>query len=138
MNRRLNEPRRWMDRWGHRLAYGLLALAFAAGLAFTQYRADEADQKIKDAALERAAQLKVEAELRARQIEQSRKDVIVESCRESNRRHDATIAQLDKLIASLPRDRRRRAEAGKVYTVALIDQLQPKRDCLARAERLIP
>jgi hypothetical protein len=135
---RRNGSRRWTDRWGNRVAYGLVALAFALGLAFTQYRADQADEKIKAAAAERAVQLKAEADARAVGIERSRKDVIRRSCQESNRRHDATIEQLDKVIADLPPGRRARAEAGKKYTVALIDQLQPKRDCMARAERLIP
>jgi hypothetical protein len=49
------------------------------------------------------------------------------------------VARLDRLIADIPPgERRERAEQGRDTTVALIDQLAPRRDCARRAQRFIP
>lgn len=53
----------------------------------------------------------------------------VDVCRDVNARHDAAIRKLDDLIAELPKAQRRRAAAGRKYTVALIEALTPRRDC---------
>lgn len=72
-------------------------------------------------------------------IQDSRHDVIVRACREQNVKHDAAIANLDRLIADIPPGtlRRLRAERGRAGTITLIDALVPKRDCEKRADDLI-
>jgi hypothetical protein len=57
-----------------------------------------------------------------------------ELCVQQNRRHDATIAQLDRGIARLPAHQRRRANANKAFTVDLINALSPVRDCRALSD----
>lgn len=60
-----------------------------------------------------------------RAVQQSR----VEACQQSNERHDNTVRVLDERIRQLPSAQRKRAEAGRAATVALIEALSPKRDC---------
>lgn len=63
-------------------------------------------------------------------IQQSRLDL----CEQQNARHDKTLRILDREIARLPRRARARATRERAGTVALIDALSPRRDCL----RVIP
>lgn len=73
-----------------------------------------------------------------KQIDDSRKDTVRRACLESNRRHDATIRQLDLLVAQIPDPQQRhRAERAKRGTIALIEGLAPRRDCDARADELV-
>ena len=120
------ERRRRGDK-GLFLAYGLIVAMFVIGLKVNHDTAQNADSKIRAAAVERV-----------QQINAGRRDVLVRSCREQNRRHDNTIRKLDGLIADLPPGRRReRAKAGRASTVALIEALAPKRQCVKRADRLL-
>lgn len=59
-------------------------------------------------------------------IQRSRFDL----CEQQNARHDATLRALDMQIAKLPARERRVARARRAGTVALIDALSPRRDCV--------
>lgn len=61
------------------------------------------------------------------EIQRSRIDV----CRQTNQRHDDTIRVLDARIAVLRDGQRTRAEANRSATIALIQALAPKRNCVA-------
>ena len=66
---------------------------------------------------------------------------VLVACRETNRRHDATIAELDRLLRirtphPTPAERRQIAQS-RAATVLLIDALTPKRDCAALARRQV-
>ena len=135
------ERRRRADKW-RVVAYLLVACALSFGLWRGEENRKNADRKIRMAAIERTEQVKQEAEDRAVQVEweaeRSRREVLIRTCREFNRNHDAAIAKLDELIADLPPGRRReRAKASRASTVALLATLAPKRRCVRRAERLI-
>lgn len=71
------------------------------------------------------------------ELAQTRRQAIIVSCEDSNRRHDNAIRQLDRLIGQIPPGpRRERARQSRASTVLLIDALAPKFDCEARADRL--
>lgn len=109
------------------VAVGLIVLMFCVGLYRGEENRKAADRKIAAAAVERVGQ-----------INASRREVLIRSCREQNMHHDDTVRQLDKRIASLPAGaRRQRAKQSRAFTLALIGSLAPKRHCIRRANRLI-
>ena len=112
-------------------------VSFAVGLKLNDNTREAGDRKIAAAAVERSAQLKVEAEHRAAEIEESRRDVLIRACREQNVRRARTIRELDRRLAALPPESRDRARESRDFTLALIEQLAPHRDCVKRADRLI-
>lgn len=63
------------------------------------------------------------------------------TCEETNVRHDATIRQLDMLLAVRLRnasgEERRRIEQSRASTVLLIDALMPVRDCDQRVREQV-
>lgn len=61
-----------------------------------------------------------------REIQQSRLDF----CRQQNARHDGTVRVLDRQIQHFPPRARMRAIRQRAGTVALIDALAPKRNCV--------
>lgn len=71
-------------------------------------------------------------------VQTSRRDALITTCLETNRRHDATIAALDDLIAAVPDGPRKvRAQQSRAGTVLLIEALAPYvADCDGRATRL--
>ena len=130
------ERRRRRD-WRVFLAFLVVVASYPIGLYLLNDVRKDADRKIAAAAVERAAQLRQETRERAEAIERSRRDVLIRSCREQNRRHDATILELDRQVAKLPPARRSEAQARRNGTVALLEAIIPHRDCAKRAERLI-
>lgn len=61
-----------------------------------------------------------------------RRNTIYDQCRDQNFRHDDTIERIDHRIAVLPPGSERdRAVVSRDFTVALVDALAPRRDCLA-------
>jgi cell division protein FtsB len=65
-------------------------------------------------------------------IQRERARNVRTNCEEQNRRHDATIRQLHRLVDELPPGPRKvRAVQGMAGSVALIQALAPKRDCRA-------
>jgi hypothetical protein len=63
-------------------------------------------------------------------IQDSRAELVRESCEQQNKQHDNTIRRLDVAIAAIPPGpRKRRAERNRRYTVSLIEALAPERDC---------
>lgn len=80
-------------------------------------------------AVTNASETSRDAQDLAEQIQRERARNIQESCEETNRRHDATIASLDAVIAGLPPSRRARAREGRAGTVLLIEALAPYRNC---------
>lgn len=66
----------------------------------------------------------------ASQIQHQRRESIMRSCDDQNRRNAKTIQTLDNLIAKFPPKRRAEAEANKVYSVLLINALAPKQNCI--------
>lgn len=74
------------------------------------------------------------------QIQQSRTDATLSSCREQNERHDRTIHTLDLLLAQAIRRSPERAvqiRQSRASTVLLINSLAPKRDCEQRVHDLV-
>lgn len=72
------------------------------------------------------------------EIQQSRHEAVVRTCREQNARHNRTIKKLDSLIAREGNAARgRRARQRRDSTVALIDALVPKKNCKQRADALV-
>lgn len=71
-------------------------------------------------------------------LNQERARNVQQNCMDTNRRHDATLRQLQRLVDELPPGPRKvRAVQGMAGSVALIDSLAPKRDCRALARRQI-
>jgi hypothetical protein len=69
-------------------------------------------------------------------INQSRVQIIFQSCREQNARHDRAFAKLDSLIAQIPDPvDRARAKRGANGSKALIATLAPHQDCRALVRR---
>lgn len=68
-------------------------------------------------------------------INQERASNVERNCLDVNRRHDATLAALDRLLADRIKDaapaERSRLEASREATALLIEALVPKRDCSA-------
>lgn len=88
----------------------------------------------------RAAETRRLAEANGRlalEIQDERARSVRDSCEEVNRRHDSTIATLDKLLAKLPPSQRGRAKSNRDGTVLLIEALAPKRDCEALVRRTV-
>jgi hypothetical protein len=74
---------------------------------------------------------------RVQQIQAERALSSFRFCSETNARHDATLEELDRLVAGLPRAQRVRARRGQAGTVALIEALAPRRDCRALVKRQV-
>jgi hypothetical protein len=72
---------------------------------------------------------RVDAGLRAQKAERARNTL--SNCLQTNMRHDATIAALDRQIRSLPPAQQAGAQIRRAATVELIEALSPKRDCVA-------
>lgn len=75
------------------------------------------------------------------QIQTIRHDAIVQTCTETNQRHDNTIAALKKLSQERLADDPTPREAEEIRsslgpTIILINALVPKRDCERRAAKL--
>lgn len=71
------------------------------------------------------------------EIQESRKQFVLDNCRDRNKRHDATIRRLAVNVDAIPPgERRQDALAGREGTIALIDAAIPKRDCNDEIERL--
>lgn len=64
-----------------------------------------------------------------RQIQAERETNIRNNCESVNRRHRATIRQLDRIIDGLPPEERRAARERSANTILLIATLAPLRDC---------
>lgn len=79
---------------------------------------------------------------RGNEIQDSRVQSILTSCRESNDRNRRTITTLDRLLAARIRtatpEQARRLRASRASTVLLIQALAPRRDCAARVRQLTP
>lgn len=74
----------------------------------------------------------------AAQIQRERKRNIRTNCEDTNRRHDATVRQLRRLVDELPPGPRKvRAVQGMAGSVAVIQALAPKRDCRALVARQV-
>ena len=101
-----------MPRWTLIGAYVLITLVFVVTAKWSH----DASVKASQAAVE---------------IQSQRVAAVRMSCQDQNRRHDETIATLDKLIAQVPGSRRQRAKESRNSTVLLINALAPKRDCEA-------
>lgn len=72
------------------------------------------------------------------QIQRERARNVRSNCEEQNRRHDATVRQLHRLVAELPPGPRKvRAVQGMAGSVALIQALAPRRDCSALVARQV-
>jgi hypothetical protein len=76
-----------------------------------------------------------EAKRLAVSIQESRIEIIRSSCVEGNRRHDATIrtleARIREVLKSATPAQRERILASRASTIALINALAPKQDCVA-------
>lgn len=77
----------------------------------------------------------------AQQIQQSRRESVLSTCRETNLRHDRTIRALDRVLEAASRnatvDERRDLQQRRASTVLLIAALAPKQNCKRRADRLV-
>lgn len=86
------------------------------------------------------ARLSVRTAQTAREIQRSRRDNILTACRETNRRHDHTVAVFDRLLDEAAKgaspQRRAQLAQSRTSTLLLIDALAPKRACAARVDRL--
>lgn len=75
-----------------------------------------------------------------RDINRNRVEVARDACRDQNSRREATIRQLDAVIASRAAvaspARRERLRERRDQTVLLIDALAPRRDCRALVEQI--
>lgn len=74
-----------------------------------------------------------------RYVQLSRERSVITSCQETNERHDATLLEVKRQIELLEEagdPRAKRARAGLAATVALVEQMLPRRNCERRAERL--
>lgn len=69
-----------------------------------------------------------------RDIQRQRYDFVLSSCQDQNRTHDATISKLDAVVADIKDPvERAKAEANRAGTLAIIEALVPKQDCVALA-----
>lgn len=78
------------------------------------------------------------------QIQQSRVSATLTTCREQNTRHDNTIAKLNQVYRQYQRSKalppgttRAQLKQSVQGSIQLIDALQPKLDCVARARKLV-
>lgn len=74
-------------------------------------------------------------------IQTNREEVTRQVCEDTNRRHDTTIDQLDALLdQAVARDpaNAEQIRQSRDFTVALIDQLVPKRNCAKRVDQVQP
>lgn len=79
---------------------------------------------------------------RLRLIQASRMEATQSNCEDVNRRHDAAIAELEAIIDAQARRvttvaARRRLQASRQTSTALIEALVPKRDCVAYAREQV-
>lgn len=76
-----------------------------------------------------------------RQVQASRVNATLTTCREQNDRHDNTIDALNaavvKLKPTLSAEDRANLKQSIAANVSLIDALAPKQDCKKRVERLV-
>ena len=98
---------------------GFVALLAVAALVVTY------QQKVNSDRADDARNLSQRAADLAHQIQVERARNVRDSCEASNKRHDSTIATLDKLLARIPREQRERAKQNRAGTVLLIDALAP-------------
>lgn len=117
---RVDRSIRWIWRTAVILAIGNTLALVGYGLLADQNgnRIDDNKQTISD-------------------IQQSRRDSVLISCREQNSRHDNTVKTLDGLISSSPPERKTQARQSRAFTVLLIDALVPKRNCQQRVRQLV-
>lgn len=144
------------------LSIGAIALAVSTGLLWSQLsdtqsrqQRDEQVQHQAETALSRsalshavkaqtgaaqaqtgAAQAQahaVQATQLAQAIAAERTASILRACAAQNMEHDATIQELDRLLAAakrrVGRQQRKALAASRQFTVLLIDRLAPKQDC---------
>lgn len=105
---------RWWARWSTRASFVILAAVCVGGLLVVQHQANENRRLVG-------------------QIQAGR----LESCRQTNDRHDDALHQLDVILAKALRDAdpaarkalKPRLDASRASTGALINALVPKRDC---------
>lgn len=60
----------------------------------------------------------------------------LDSCRETNERHDRTFAVLDAEVQALAPAKRAKAQESLPQTKALLEALAPKRDCVKVVGRI--
>lgn len=95
--------------------------------------ARENEKRIKDI----AALTRENARL-TQKINDERAHNVLVGCHETNRRHDATIRQLNRLVRSAPTVERERSERNLAGTVALLEAIVPHRNCAALTRRQVP
>jgi hypothetical protein len=103
-----------IPRWQLLLVYVLVIVAGMVGMASTRSVADRANGAALD------------AKHAVAQVQASR----IELCEQANERHDAVIAELERQIARLSPKRRAEANARKAGTIALLEAIAPRRDCV--------
>jgi hypothetical protein len=113
----------------------LYLVAIAAGIALGVALA------VAGGALIGLSQRQDDIERLAAEIQQSRIESVLISCREQNQKHDATIETLDSVLDSARQgassERREQIDRSRQSTVLLIDALAPKRGCELRARTLV-
>lgn len=92
--------------------------------------ANQASRHARAAASQASAVAQSAAQLAA-EIQQQRVDSVSDNCNAQNKRHDGTIAALDRIPPFGPQTRAARAQAarGRAEAVLLINALQPHQDC---------
>lgn len=75
---------------------------------------------------------------RINDIQRERASATRRGCLDVNRRHAATVRELDVQIARLRGDRRRRAELNRRGTTELIAALAPHRNCDEFVKSVVP
>lgn len=95
---------------------GIVFALFVSGAIFTALLVANADRSRENQAL-------------VEQINSERARNIRVDCVDVNERYSHSIAVLDRVLAQLPPERRRRARDSRRFTAALIRAVVPQRDC---------